>query len=71
MKTVIGRNIEAALTEDGKLQITLDLPNGRKEDIASKAGKSVVFATTSGNVSVATPEGVVKLGINAYQPING
>ena len=71
MKTVIGRNIEAALTEDGKLQLVLDLPNGKKEDISSGSGKSVSLATTGGNVTVATPQGAVKIGINAYQPNNG
>ena len=48
MKTVIGRNIEAALTEDGKLTLVLDLPNGKKEDISSKSGASVSLATTGG-----------------------
>ena len=56
------KNVE--MTVDGKkLTITIDLS---KEHGKSSSGKSIVVATTSGNVPVEGTE--VKIGINAYKP---
>jgi hypothetical protein len=50
--------------EGSILKIEIDLSSAGKP---SKSGKSIVIASTAGNVSVgAMPE--VKIGINCYKP---
>lgn len=56
------KNIEMTVTGD-KLVITIDL---KKDFGVSASGKSIVIATTAGNVSVPGHESI-KLGINAYR----
>ena len=48
-----------------KLMIEVDLS---KEFGVSSSGKSVIVATTSGNVAVPGKE-EIKIGINAYKPV--
>ncbi len=56
------KNVEMTV-EHGKLVITVDLA---KELGPSASGKSVMIATTEGNVEVpGTPD--VKLGLNVYR----
>lgn len=59
------RNVKPVVKAN-QLIITIDLS---AEGILSKSGKSRVIATTSGNVSLATPDGrQFKLGLNVYTP---
>lgn len=39
------------------------------EGTPSSSGKSLVVATTRGNVPIATPDGVMRLGLNLYKPL--
>ena len=55
------RNIEMKI-EQGKLMITVDLT---KELGPSASGKSVIIATTEGNVDVPGAPNV-KIGLNVY-----
>ena len=59
------QNVDFEVTEDGQLVITIDLNQELGE---SKTGKSIIVASTGGNVSVPGYEDV-KIGINAYRPI--
>jgi len=58
------QNIEMTVREgDGKLVIEIDL---NKDYGRSKSGKSVIIATTSGNVSIPDhPD--IHLGLNLYR----
>jgi hypothetical protein len=47
------------------LVLTIDLT--QKAGL-SKSGKSEVIATTSGNATVRTASGEVKVGVNVYRP---
>ena len=55
------KNVETRV-EHGKLIITVDLT---KELGPSSSGKSVIIATTEGNVDV--PDTDVKIGLNIYR----
>lgn len=55
------KNIEMKV-EGQKLIITVDLA---KEFGPSSSGKSIIIATTEGNVSV--PDGDEKIGLNVYR----
>lgn len=57
------KNVELRV-EGSKLVITVDLV---QEHGPSSSGKSVVIATTAGNVSVPGHE--IKLGLNVYKPV--
>jgi hypothetical protein len=56
------KNVETRV-EQGKLILTVDLT---KELGPSSSGKSIIIATTEGNVDVPGAPGV-KLGINVYR----
>ena len=56
------KNVEMKV-EHGKLVITVDLT---KELGPSSSGKSVIIATTEGNVDVPGAPGV-KIGLNVYR----
>jgi hypothetical protein len=60
----VGQNVELQV-KDGKLVITVDLS---KTFGTSSSGKSVIIASTGGNVSVPGQESV-KVGLNIYRPI--
>ena len=60
----VGQNVELQV-KDGKLVITVDLS---KTFGNSSSGKSVIIASTGGNVSVPGQESV-KVGLNIYRPI--
>ena len=60
---VVGQNVELQV-KDGKLIITVDLA---KTFGSSGSGKSVIIASTGGNVSVPGQE-AVKVGLNVYRP---
>ena len=53
-------------TENKKIIITIDTT---VELGPSSSGKSMMVATTSGNVPVVTPEGTIVVGINAYKKL--
>lgn len=57
------KNIEAKVQGD-KLVITIDLT---KDFGLSGSGKSIIIASTEGNVSVPGRE-EIKIGINVYRP---
>lgn len=57
------KNIEYKV-ENEKLIITIDLTKTFGE---SKSGKSIIVATTSGNVPVEGTDDI-KLGLNCYKP---
>ena len=59
--TLVGQNVELRINGD-TLTITVDLSH---ECGRSKSGKSMVVATTGGNVTV--PGTDVKLGLNLYK----
>ncbi len=59
-KETIGQNIQIEV-KDGKAIITIDLEH---RGSLSSSGKSVIVATTSGNVTI--PGTTVVLGLNAY-----
>ena len=61
---MVGQNVELQV-KDGKLVITVDLS---KTFGTSSSGKSVIIASTGGNVSVPGQESV-KVGLNIYRPI--
>ena len=61
MAETIGQNIQVEVTKDNKAVITIDL-NHRGGP--SSSGKSIIVATTSGNVTI--PGTSVVLGLNAY-----
>jgi len=46
------------------LTVTIKLGEGEP----SGSGKSLVFASTRGNQPISTPKGVMRLGLNLYQP---
>jgi hypothetical protein len=54
-------NIKLTVTKDQKLNIEIDL---KKKGTLSKSGKSLVVASTLGNVQV--PDTEFKLGLNCY-----
>jgi hypothetical protein len=57
------QNLE--VKKDGNiLTITVDLS---KDFGASKSGKSIIVATTSGNVDVPETNGTIKMCINIYK----
>ena len=56
----VGQNVEMEVDKDGKLIITVDLS---KSYGTSGSGKSVIIASTGGNVSVPGHESV-KIGLN-------
>ena len=60
MAETIGQNIQIEV-KDGKAIITIDLEH---RGSPSSSGKSVIVATTSGNVTI--PGTTVVLGLNAY-----
>ena len=51
--------------KDGKAILTIDLKNNGGP---SKSGKSVVIATSGGNIEIPNSGGA-KLGLNVYRPI--
>ena len=51
--------------KDNKLTITIDLT---EEQGMSKSGKSMVIATTSGNVSIPENDDI-KIGLNIYKSV--
>ena len=57
------KNIEAKVQGD-KLVITIDLT---KDFGLSTSGKSIIIASTEGNVSVPGRE-EIKIGVNVYRP---
>jgi len=57
------RNTEMTVTAENKLVITIDLNADPKE---SGSGKSLVFGSTEGNVSVPGHE-EIKVGLNVYK----
>ncbi len=57
------KNIEAKVQGD-KLVITIDLT---KDFGLSGSGKSIIIASTEGNVSVPGREDI-KIGVNVYRP---
>ncbi len=57
------KNIEAKVQGD-KLVITIDLT---KDFGLSGSGKSIIIASTEGNVSVPGRE-EIKIGVNVYRP---
>ena len=61
----IGENVQIEI-KDGKAIITIDLAH---RGGLSSSGKSVIVATTSGNVAI--PGSEVVLGLNAYIKKNG
>jgi len=66
MAETIGQNIQIEVTRDNKAVITIDLT---KRGGLSSSGKSVIVATTSGNVPI--PGTNIVLGLNAYVKANG
>jgi len=48
------------------LTITVDLSKNQGQ---SKSGKSLLIASSNGNVSLPDPKSEIKLGLNIYQPI--
>ena len=60
----VGQNVEMQV-RDGKLIITVDLA---KTFGSSGSGKSVIIASTGGNVAVLGQESV-KVGLNVYRPV--
>lgn len=52
------------VTEDEQLVITIDL---RMKPVESKSGKSLLLASTRGNLIIPTQIGNVRLGLNLYQ----
>jgi hypothetical protein len=60
MTETIGQNIKIEV-KDGKALITIDLSH---RGGLSSSGKSVIVATTSGNITIPGTE--VVLGLNAY-----
>ena len=60
-KETIGENIQIEVTKDGKAILTIDLEHRGN---VSASGKSVIVATTRGNVPI--PGSTVVLGLNAY-----
>jgi len=52
------------LVEGGKLLIEIDL---NKEGTISASGKSKVIASTRGNASIVTNQGLFQLGVNLYK----
>ena len=61
---MVGQNVELEV-KDGKLLITVDLS---KTFGTSGSGKSVIIASTGGNVAVPGHESA-KIGLNVYRPI--
>ena len=61
----IGENVQIEI-KDGKAIIIIDLAH---RGGLSSSGKSVIVATTSGNVTI--PGSEVVLGLNAYVKKNG
>lgn len=62
--SIVGQNVQAALSADGKtLSIQVDLS---QEGKPSASGKSMVIATTGGNIPVADG---IKMGLNIYKPV--
>ncbi len=57
----IGQNILVEITKDNKAILTIDLSKRLGE---SSSGKSIIVATTSGNVTI--PGTSVVLGLNCY-----
>lgn len=60
----VGQNVELRV-EGNKLIITVDLS---KQFGTSGSGKSVIIASTGGNVSVPGHESA-KIGLNVYRPV--
>jgi hypothetical protein len=60
----VGQNVEMQV-KDGKLIITVDLS---KSFGTSSSGKSVIVASTGGNVAVPGDESA-KVGLNVYRPL--
>ena len=60
----VGQNVDMQV-KDGKLILTVDLA---KSFGLSSSGKSVMVASTGGNVSVPGHESV-KVGLNVYRPV--
>ena len=52
--------------KDDKLILTIDLSGERRP---SKSGKSMIIATTSGNVAIDLNGETAKLGLNLYTPL--
>jgi len=61
---MVGQNVELEV-KDGKLLITVDLS---KTFGTSGSGKSVIIASTGGNVAVPSHESA-KIGLNVYRPV--
>ena len=61
---MVGQNVELEV-KDGKLLITVDLS---KTFGTSGSGKSVIIASTGGNVAVPGHESA-KIGLNVYRPL--
>lgn len=57
-------NISTEVSKDGILIIKCDLNKSLGQ---SKSGKSIVIGTTSGNIAVPGPKGIVKVGVNIYR----
>lgn len=64
MTAVIGDNVQAEV-QDGLLVLTIDLSQTFG---LSGSGKSVIIASTGGNVSLPGV-GEVKIGLNVYRPV--
>ena len=61
-KAKLGENIQFEV-KDGKLLMEVDLT---EKGTISSSGKSMVIATTRGNISL--PGSEVKIGVNIYLP---
>ena len=57
------KNVDLSITGD-KLTIVVDLS---KEQCLSGSGKSVVIATSEGNIPIDKDD--IRLGLNVYKPI--
>ena len=61
----MAQNVDLKL-EGNKLIITVDLSKSFGQ---SSSGKSVIIASTAGNIAVPDCEGV-KVGLNVYRPVS-
>jgi len=59
------RNVKMDVSKDNVLTITVDLT---QEMGRSKSGKTMIVASSDGNVDVAnTADGSIKMGLNIYK----
>ena len=57
-------NIDYDIENENELNIRVDLSETHGK---SKSGKTVVIASTQGNMKLETPNGTVYLGLNVYK----